>query len=126
MQVIDGLAGLGVYISIDDYGTGYSSLAYLRDLPVHALKLDKSFVLGMRKNEGDRIIAASTAQMAHAMNLKVIAEGVESAADAALVRELGYDYAQGYCYSAALPATTFETWLRQFHSARSAIFAVTA
>jgi diguanylate cyclase (GGDEF)-like protein/PAS domain S-box-containing protein len=125
MQVIDGLAGLGVYISIDDYGTGYSSLAYLRDLPVHALKLDKSFVLGMRKNEGDRIIAASTAQMAHAMKLKVIAEGVESAADAALVRELGYDYAQGYCYSAALPAAAFETWLSQFHSARSAIIAAT-
>lgn len=125
MQVIEGLAGLGVYISIDDYGTGYSSLAYLRDLRVHALKLDKSFVLGMRENEGDRIIAASTAQMAHAMNLKVIAEGVESAADAALVRELGYDYAQGYCYSAALPAATFETWLRQFHSSGAALIAAT-
>ena len=117
MQVIDGLAGLGVRISIDDYGTGYSSLAYLRDLPVHALKLDRSFIAGMRRNEGDKIIVASTVQMAHAMKLEIVAEGVETAADAAVLRDLGYDHAQGYWYSAALPPDRFGPWLERFNSA---------
>ncbi len=117
LRVIKELADLGTYISIDDFGTGYSSLAYLRDLPIQALKLDKSFVAGMRSNEGDRIIVASTVQMAHAMKLEIVAEGVETAADAAQLHALGYDYAQGYRYSAALPADSFVTWLRQFRSA---------
>lgn len=117
MRVIDGLHELGVLISIDDYGTGYSSLAYLRDLPVHALKLDKSFVSNMRERDGDRVIVESTVQMAHAMNLKIVAEGVETADDAEMLREMGYDYAQGYWYSKALAADAFAAWVRKFNSA---------
>ena len=77
LRVIQEIDKLGVLISIDDFGTGYSSLGYLRDLPVHALKLDKSFVAGMRNNADDRIIVESTAQMAHALRLELVAEGVE-------------------------------------------------
>ena len=70
LRVIQEIDKLGVLISIDDFGTGYSSLGYLRDLPVHSLKLDKSFVMGMRNNSDDRIIVESTAQMAHALRAR--------------------------------------------------------
>ncbi|MGH7338613.1 MAG: putative bifunctional diguanylate cyclase/phosphodiesterase, partial [Myxococcota bacterium] len=77
LGIIQEIASLGVRIAIDDFGTGYSSLGYLRDLPVHALKLDKSFVQGMRSSPDDRIIVESTAQMAQALRLELVAEGVE-------------------------------------------------
>ncbi len=65
-------------IAIDDYGTGFSSLGYLRDLPVHALKLDKSFVTDVESRVDNRVIVASTVAMAHALSLEVVAEGVET------------------------------------------------
>ena len=100
LRVIQEIDRLGVLISIDDFGTGYSSLGYLRDLPVHALKLDKSFVMGMRNNTDDRIIVESTAQMAHALQLELVAEGVETEWDAQFLAAAGYDYAQGFRYCA--------------------------
>jgi EAL domain-containing protein (putative c-di-GMP-specific phosphodiesterase class I) len=115
LRVVDELSKLGVLISIDDYGTGFSSLAYLRDLPVHALKLDKSFVMNMQQHDDDRVIVESTVRMAHALQLKVVAEGVESAADAAILREYGYDYAQGFLYSAALTPSALAGWVLQFN-----------
>lgn len=115
LGVVNELSKLGVLISIDDYGTGFSSLAYLRDLPVHALKLDKSFVMNMQARDDDRVIVESTVQMAHALQLKVVAEGVETAADASRLREYGYDYAQGFLYSAALEPGAFFDWVRHFN-----------
>ncbi|MEQ9562832.1 MAG: bifunctional diguanylate cyclase/phosphodiesterase, partial [Woeseiaceae bacterium] len=115
LRVVDELSKLGVLISIDDYGTGFSSLAYLRDLPVHALKLDKSFVMNMQQHADDRVIVESTVRMAHALQLKVVAEGVESAAAASVLRECGYDYAQGYLYSAALPPAALHGWVEDFN-----------
>lgn len=117
LRVVKDLHALGVLIAVDDYGTGFSSLGYLRDLPVHALKLDKSFVMNMRACEDDRIIVESTVQMAHALKLAVVAEGVESDWDARFLASIGYDYAQGYCYSAALPAGDFADWVRRFNAA---------
>ena len=116
LRVIQEIHKLGVLISIDDFGTGYSSLGYLRDLPVHALKLDKSFVMGMRNNGDDRIIVESTAQMAHAMRLELVAEGVESEWDAQFLAAAGYDYAQGYRYSGALPADKCMAWIAEFNA----------
>jgi diguanylate cyclase (GGDEF)-like protein/PAS domain S-box-containing protein len=116
LRVIQEIHKLGVLISIDDFGTGYSSLGYLRDLPVHALKLDKSFVMGMRNNGDDRIIVESTAQMAHAMRLELVAEGVETEWDAQFLSAVGYDYAQGYRYSGALPADACMAWIAEFNS----------
>jgi EAL domain-containing protein (putative c-di-GMP-specific phosphodiesterase class I) len=116
LRVIQEIARLGVLISIDDFGTGYSSLGYLRDLPVHSLKLDKSFVMGMRNNTDDRVIVESTAQMAHALRLELVAEGVETEWDAQFLAAAGYDFAQGYCYSRALPADKCLAWIVEFNA----------
>jgi len=116
LRVIQEIDRLGVLISIDDFGTGYSSLGYLRDLPVHALKLDKSFVSGMRNNADDRIIVESTAQMAHAMRLKLVAEGVETEWDAQFLNSVGFDYAQGFRYVSALPADKCLAWIVEFNT----------
>jgi diguanylate cyclase (GGDEF)-like protein/PAS domain S-box-containing protein len=116
LRVIQDIDRLGVLISIDDFGTGYSSLGYLRDLPVHSLKLDKSFVMGMRTNPDDRIIVESTAQMAHALKIELVAEGVESEWDAQFLSAAGYDYAQGFHYSRALPAEKCFEWIAEFNS----------
>ncbi len=116
LRVIQEIARLGVLISIDDFGTGYSSLGYLRDLPVHSLKLDKSFVMGMRDNTDDRIIVESTAQMAHALKLKLVAEGVETEWDAQFLAAAGFDYAQGFRYSRALPADKCLAWIVEFNA----------
>ncbi len=116
LRVIQEIDALGVLISIDDFGTGYSSLGYLRDLPVHSLKLDKSFVLGMRNNSDDRIIVESTAQMAHALKLELVAEGVETEWDAKFLKAAGYDYTQGFLYSRALPADKFLAWAVDYNA----------
>ena len=116
LRVIQEIDKLGVLISIDDFGTGYSSLSYLRDLPVHALKIDRSFISGMRNNADDRIIVESTAQMAHAMRLELVAEGVESEWDAQFLAAAGFDYAQGYHYCSALPAEQCLAWIAEFNA----------
>lgn len=116
LRVIQEIDLLGVQIAVDDFGTGYSSLGYLRDLPVHSLKLDRSFVRNMRARIDDRIIVQSTAQMARALRLQIIAEGVESEWDARFLAAAGYDYAQGYRYSAALPAEECLAWIRGFNA----------
>jgi diguanylate cyclase (GGDEF)-like protein/PAS domain S-box-containing protein len=116
LRVIQEIDLLGVQIAVDDFGTGFSSLGYLRDLPVHSLKLDKSFVSNMRTRVDDRIIVQSTAQMARALRLEIIAEGVETDWDLELLTAAGYDYAQGYRYSAALPADACEAWIRGFNA----------
>jgi diguanylate cyclase (GGDEF)-like protein/PAS domain S-box-containing protein len=116
LRVIQDIDKLGVLISIDDFGTGYSSLGYLRDLPVHSLKLDRSFVSGMRNNADDRIIVESTAQMAQAMRLELVAEGVETSWDAEFLAATGFDYAQGYHYCGALPADSCMAWIAEFNA----------
>lgn len=116
LRVIQEIDKLGVLISIDDFGTGYSSLGYLRDLPVHSLKLDKSFVMGMRNNTDDRIIVESTAQMAHALRLELVAEGVESEWDAQFLRVAGYDFAQGFHFSRALPHEKCLAWIVEYNA----------
>jgi EAL domain-containing protein (putative c-di-GMP-specific phosphodiesterase class I) len=116
LRVIQEIARFGVLISIDDFGTGYSSLGYLRDLPVHSLKLDKSFVMGMRNNSDDRVIVESTAQMAHALKLELVAEGVETEWDAQFLTVAGYDYAQGYRFARPLPADKCLAWIVEFNA----------
>jgi EAL domain-containing protein (putative c-di-GMP-specific phosphodiesterase class I) len=116
LRVIQEIDKLGVLISIDDFGTGYSSLGYLRDLPVNALKLDKSFVMGMRNNGDDRVIVESTAKMAHALKLELVAEGVESDWDAEFLKAAGYDFAQGFRYSRALPPDSFMAWVVEYNA----------
>jgi diguanylate cyclase (GGDEF)-like protein/PAS domain S-box-containing protein len=111
LDIVRELDRLGVLIAIDDFGSGYSSLAYLRDLPAHALKLDRAFVSGMRTNPDDRVIVESTAQMARALGLEIVGEGVESDWDARFLAAAGYDYGQGYHFGAAMPAAECADWI---------------
>jgi diguanylate cyclase (GGDEF)-like protein/PAS domain S-box-containing protein len=116
LRAIRDMSNLGVPITIDDYGTGFSSLAYLRDLPVHALKLDRSFVTDLEKREDNRVIVASTVLMAHALELEVVAEGVETDWAASYLIEAGCDHAQGFLYAPALAADECLDWIRRYNA----------
>jgi diguanylate cyclase (GGDEF)-like protein/PAS domain S-box-containing protein len=100
---LDRIAALGVRISVDDYGTGYSSLGYLHRLPIDALKIDRLFVTDMRKGVHDAIIVRSTIALAHSLGLIVVAEGVEDAETQQLLEGMGCDQIQGYHLSVPLP-----------------------
>ena len=103
-----------VQIAIDDYGTGFSSLSYLRDLPVQELKMDRSFIAAMNTDTRSRMIVASTFQMAHALGLRTVAEGVENAATAADLVAMGVDVLQGYHLARPMPAGEVEGWVREW------------
>lgn len=96
IEVLQHIKALGITVSIDDFGTGYSSLNYLKRLPIDALKIDKSFILDIPNNEDDMEIAAAVIAMAHKLNLKVVAEGVETEAQWAFLKKNQCDIAQGY------------------------------
>ena len=97
-SVLAQLAAAGVRLSIDDFGTGHSSLAYLKDLPVHEVKIDRSFISDMSVSRNNRMIAKATIQLVHSLGLQVVAEGVEDPEVHSELRGLGCDYAQGYLY----------------------------
>ncbi len=103
---------LGVTISIDDYGTGYSSLAYLKRLPIAELKIDRAFVRQMTNEATDAVIVRSTVELGHNLGLRVVAEGVETRAVWEMLAEMGCDAAQGYYLARPLPAEELERWLR--------------
>lgn len=104
------LSDMGLCIAVDDFGTGYSSLSYLRNLPVKEVKLDRSFVAPMASSQHDYTIVSSTLQMAHALGLKVVAEGIEDAQVADLLTRLGCEMGQGYLWSPPLPAEELFRW----------------
>ncbi len=112
MQTLSQLDVMGVQLAIDDFGTGFSSLAYLKQLPVDELKIDKSFVIDLTKDESDEMIVRSTIELAHNMGLNVVAEGVECAETYRMLQELGCDMAQGYFLSPPLKISHMEKWLR--------------
>ncbi|MPQ76623.1 EAL domain-containing protein [Hydrogenovibrio sp. JE_KL2] len=102
---------LGVYFSIDDFGTGYASLTYLKSLPVHELKIDRSFIKDLTSDLQSLAIMQSLASMGQAFNLKVIAEGVENDQQAAMLLKLGYELAQGYRIARPMPSANVLDWL---------------
>jgi len=105
------LQGLGVHLSIDDFGTGYSSLCALKSFPVSRLKIDKSFIDGLLDNENDKAVADAVVSLGRTLNLRVIAEGVETDAQAAFLRSIHCDEMQGYLFSKPLPAMGVEELL---------------
>ena len=105
------VAQLGVALAIDDFGTGYSSLAYLKKLPIHKLKVDQSFVRGLPDDEGDHAIVSAIIHMGRALRMAVVAEGVETAAQRAVLQQLQCDYYQGFLCSPALAAADFDALL---------------
>ncbi len=111
LQVLLQLAAIGVGLSIDDFGVGHSSLAYLSRLPVDELKVDKSFVRNMIKWESDRAIVRATINLAHDLGLSVVAEGVEDMDQAAILREMECDMLQGYCISQPLTEEQLQQWI---------------
>jgi EAL domain-containing protein (putative c-di-GMP-specific phosphodiesterase class I) len=109
--VLADLRRLGVRTSIDDYGTGYSSLAYLRHLPADELKLDRSLTFDVGSDQHAAAIVEHTVALAHALGLRLVAEGVEDAATGAVLANLGCDIAQGYAIARPMPVDDFLTWL---------------
>jgi EAL domain-containing protein (putative c-di-GMP-specific phosphodiesterase class I) len=109
--ILSELRGFGIGFSIDDFGTGHSSLARLRQLPVGEIKIDRSFVMAMLENQDDEVIVRSTIDLAHNLGLKVVAEGVETAAIMTALTRLDCDIVQGYHISRALPATELTAFL---------------
>jgi diguanylate cyclase (GGDEF)-like protein/PAS domain S-box-containing protein len=104
VQVMGELKGLGVRLSLDDFGTGYSSLAYLKQFSIDKLKIDRSFVKDLPLDADAAAIASTIIGIGHQLRMKVVAEGVETEAQAAFLRQMGCDELQGYLYSPPLPA----------------------
>jgi EAL domain-containing protein (putative c-di-GMP-specific phosphodiesterase class I) len=105
------LSDLGARLYIDDFGAGYSSLGYLKNLPVHALKIDKSFVIGGLVDPSDLAIVRATIELGHSLGRDVVAEGVETAETLRLLADMGCDEAQGYHISRPVPAADLAPWL---------------
>jgi EAL domain-containing protein (putative c-di-GMP-specific phosphodiesterase class I) len=112
------LKALGVQLSIDDFGTGYSSLAYLKNFPIDTVKIDRCFVQDIETDIKDAEICMAIIAMTHSINLKVVAEGVETQAQLDFLRSKGCDIIQGYFYSKPLSAQAAENFLRQAQSGR--------
>ncbi|MEK5296786.1 bifunctional diguanylate cyclase/phosphodiesterase [Bacillus sp. FSL R5-0659] len=110
-QVLTSLKELGVRISIDDFGTGHSSLSYLKDLPIHRLKIDKSFIEDILSDSKSEQITGAIIAMGHQLSLEVIAEGVETFAQAQLLSAQGCDDLQGFYYAKPLPASDIEKFI---------------
>ena len=112
IAILEELSRMGVLVAVDDFGTGYSSMSYLRRFPIDKLKIDKTFVAEMDTRADDASIVQAIVSLAHGLQLKVVAEGVETAAQLDALRALGCDEYQGFYCSPALPARDFERLMR--------------
>jgi diguanylate cyclase (GGDEF)-like protein len=113
------LHDLGIRLSIDDYGTGYSSMSYLKRLPVDELKIDHSFVLHMDTDHHDAALVRGAIDLGHNLGLTVVAEGVEGTTHVTALQNLGCDIAQGYHYARAMPPDNLTAWMQQHHVAET-------
>jgi len=111
-RILEALRSRGILIALDDFGTGFSSMSYLKRLPVSTIKIDRAFVDGMEEGADSEAIVAAIIAMSHALGKSVIAEGVETELQERLLRKLGCDEAQGFLYSQALPVGEFAALVR--------------
>jgi EAL domain-containing protein (putative c-di-GMP-specific phosphodiesterase class I) len=110
LEILTRISRMGVALSIDDFGTGYSSLEYLKKLPVNTVKIDKSFVIHLTKDDNDAQIVRSIIDLAHNLRLKVVAEGVENREIWDRLVALNCDEGQGYYMSRPLPTPEMTKW----------------
>jgi len=115
LELSNRLHAMGIGLSIDDFGTGYSSLVYLKKLPVEEVKIDRSFIVDSKRDKDSAVIVQSIIDLAHNLDLKVVAEGVEDKHTITQLANLGCDYAQGFYISAPLSARQLDQWLTEFH-----------
>lgn len=113
-EKLSALRELGVKISIDDFGTGYSSLSYFRDIPTDELKIDQSFIRGLKRDKANIHIVSLIIDIAHRFELKVVAEGVEERDVALYLKKSRCDLAQGYYFAKPMPAEAFADWLKNY------------
>jgi EAL domain-containing protein (putative c-di-GMP-specific phosphodiesterase class I) len=112
IPIMNELAAMGFALALDDFGTGYSSLAYLKKFPISTLKIDRSFVIGVPADENDCAIAQAIVTMGKQLRQEIVAEGVETQAQMAFLRDLGCDQLQGYLFSPPVTAQAFEAMIR--------------
>jgi len=113
VTILEQLSRMGVVVSVDDFGTGYSSMSYLRRFPIDKLKIDRGFIAELISRADDASIVKAIVSLAHSLHLKVVAEGVETEEQLALLKSIGCDQYQGFCFSPAVPAPSFATLLRE-------------
>ena len=121
VTILEQLSRMGVVVSVDDFGTGYSSMSYLRRFPIDKLKIDRGFIAELISRADDASIVKAIVSLAHSLHLKVVAEGVETEEQLALLKSLGCDQYQGFCFSPAVPAPKFATLLRESQLKAAAI-----
>ena len=110
-RAFKGLAHIGVFLSIDDFGTGHSSLSYLRQMPASQLKIDRTFVSDLEVSKDAKAIVSAVVRLAHELGLRVVAEGVETAAQRDILVELGCDELQGFFFARPMPAAAVDAWI---------------
>ncbi len=110
LGVLRKMAALGVKLAIDDFGTGFSSLSYLCQMPIHALKIDKTFVIRMQESVADQTIIQSTINLAHNLGFTVVAEGIETESAAAALQAMGCDHGQGYWIARPMLGDAVAQW----------------
>ena len=118
-QSLKRLHGMGLRLSIDDFGAGYSLPASLKRMPLHGLKIDKSFVMSMERDRADMKIVRSTIDLAHNLGLTVTAEGVETAQAFAILRAMRCDEARGYFMAKPMPGAAFAAWIGAWQAPQS-------
>lgn len=111
LESLTDLKNLGVSLAVDDFGTGYSSLTYLKKFPIDELKIDRSFIMGLGSDTGDEAIVSSCIDLAHAVGIRAVAEGVETPEQVQTLKVMGCDLAQGFHFARPLPAPLLKTWL---------------
>ena len=117
-DILSRVRDLGIQVFLDDFGTGYSSLSYIAALPIHAVKIDRSFIIRMMQHERHRAVVIAAISLAQSLGMRVIAEGVETADQANAVIELGCDEIQGFFFSKPMPAAELPRWRADFRWAR--------